>query len=212
MRKSISEWSVLSGALGIVVVPDQETVQRSYVLAAEILPRGSEYVLAPGSLPHLTLYHGKLRDVPMREALQMVSELRGILVGQRFSLGPIVAYGGNFVFWNVAQDSDTKLLKEAHSRALSVAQFLDRTLESKATSEEGLVLSQPELENVRQYGHPLVRQLYAPHITLGFHRGIARSLAPGLHNRAEFSVASVDMARIGFPGQVESLVDLEKAV
>ncbi len=202
----------LSGALGIVIVPDQETVKSAYVLAQEILPTGSEYVLGPGSIPHLTLYHGKLQGLGALTALEVVSDIRKILLGQQFTLGSIVSFGGNFVFWNVDYYSGMGRLRDAHDRSLSIAQFLDRTTEAKATSEEALTLSSAETENVKQYGHPLVRDLYAPHITLGFHRGIAQSLGSDLRKEFKFVVSSVDLARIGYPGRVESLVDLSKAV
>ena len=211
-NKAVSAEAFLSGALGIVIVPDQATIERAYALAAEILPPKAEYVLAAGSIPHLTLYHGKLKDVPADEVRRVVTDIRMILAGQRFSLGPIIAYGGNFVFWNVEQNTDIKLLLEAHGKALAVAQFLDRMSEAKATSEEGLTLTEVELENVKQFGHPLVRQLYTPHITLGFHRGISQTLATGLYENFEFSIASIEMARIGYPGRVKSLVGLENAV
>lgn len=211
-NKSVSHPAVFSGALGIVIMPDKETIQQAYALAAEILPPTSEYVLAAGSIPHLTLYHGKLNEVPVDEALRIVSDIREILSGIRFSLGPIVAYGGNFVFWNVEKNSQAGLLGEAHIKALLIAQFLDGTSEVKATSEECLALSQTELDNVKQYGHPLVKQLYSPHITLGFNPGISQQLVSGLHKKVEFSVDSVELVTVGYPGRVESIINLEKAI
>ena len=211
-NKSVSRHAVLSGALGIVIIPDKGTIEQAYALAADILPPTSEYILTTGSVPHLTLYHGKLNEVPVEEAFRIVSDIREILSGAKFSLGPIVAYGGNFVFWNVEKNSEARLLGDAHIKALLIAQFLDRTSEAKATSEEGLALSLAELENVRQYGHPLVKQLYSPHITLGFNRGISQQLVSGLHKKVEFSVDSVELVAVGYPGRVVSILNLEKAV
>lgn len=206
--------ATLSGPLGLVIIPDQQTIDRAFKLAAEILPPGSEYILHPGSLPHLTLYHGKLRDVPVEEIALIVHDLRQSLVGHNFHLGKIVGFGGKFVFWNVNQDQalDSKVLSSAHEKALSLARFLDRASVPKATSEEGLSLSDAELENVRLFGHPFVRQLYTPHITLGFHRGVAQTIPANSMREVRFTVASVELVYIGYPGRVENVIDLEKAV
>lgn len=211
-KKPVSHEPVLSGALGIVIIPDQETVERAYALAAEIFPSESEFILGAHSIPHVTLYHGKLQGAPACDVFHVLSSIRELLVGKQFSLGSIVAFGGNFVFWNIEQNVNKTSLDLAHREALSMATFLDRTAEAKATSEEALVLSEEELENVKHYGHPLAGRLYTPHITLGFHRGIARHLKSGLRRESELSVAAVELARIGYPGRVESIVDLVKAV
>ncbi len=199
----------LSGALGLVIIPDQATIKRAYALAAEIMPKDAQYVLSEGSLPHLTLYHGKLEGIPESDARDTLGVLQSNLLGQRFILKAIVAFGGNFIFWNVDPSSScVEVLHRSHSDALSVARYLAKSSVAKAVSEEALSLTDAELENVRLFGHPLVRSLYTPHITLGFHPGISDQLDRGLECNWLFEVASVKVVKIGYPGRVEEIVDL----
>lgn len=199
----------LSGALGLVVIPDHATIQRAYALAEEIMPRDAEYVLREGSLPHVTLYHGKLDRIPQETALETLQSLQSDLVGKKFILNEIVTFGGKLIFWNVDPlCAGIEMLREAHLKALSVASYLDRTSEAKALSEEGLSLRDEELENVRLFGHPLVRSLFTPHITLGFQPRISEVLANSLKCEWSFEVASVELVKIGYPGRVEGVVNL----
>lgn len=205
--------AVLSGALGLVIVPDHATIERAYALAEEIMPRDAEYVLRRGSLPHLTLYHGKLADVPGLTASEILKELRAELVGQKFTLKEIVAFGGNFVFWNVDRSSHAcEVLQASHATALNLAQYLDRSTVAKAVSEEGLSLKEAELENVRRFGHPLVRSLYMPHITIGFHHGLSAIIASDIEVPWAMEVASVELVKVGHPGIVEEIIDLTRVV
>jgi 2'-5' RNA ligase len=199
----------LSGALGLAIIPDQATIKRAYALAEEIMPKDAQYVLSEGSLPHLILYHGKLEGIPESDARDTLRGLQSNLLGQKFVLKAIVAFGGNFIFWNVdPSSSGVEVLQRSHSDALSVARYLAKSSVAKAVSEEALSLTDAELENVRLFGHPLVRSLYTPHITLGFHPGISDQLACGLECDWSFEVESVEVVKIGYPGRVEEIVDL----
>lgn len=205
--------TLLSGALGLVIVPDNATIERAYALAEEIMPKDAEYVLRRGSLPHLTLYHGKLADVPGFIASQTLEQLRTELVGQEFTLKEIVAFGGNFIFWNVDRTSRVcEVLQASHTTALNLAKYLDRSTVAKAVGEEGLSLKEEELENVRLFGHPLVRSLYMPHITIGFHHGLSARIASDIECQWSMKVASVELVKIGHPGRVEEIIDLTRAV
>ena len=202
----------LSGALGIVIIPDHATILESYKLAGHLLPAGSEYILSPGVIPHITLYHGKFLNAPVGQVQAILSDIRSELHGAKFSLGPIQCFGGNFIFWNVEPDDTTmRVLGRAHEKALSLSRFLDRTAPPKATSEEGLTLSPDELENLREYGHPLVRQLYLPHITLGFHPEISKQVSDGQRIKWDSSVGSVELVRVGYPGKIDEIVSIESA-
>jgi 2'-5' RNA ligase len=194
----------LSGALGLAIIPDQATIERAYALAEEVMPRDAQYVISEGSLPHLTLYHGKLEGIPESDARYTLRALRDNLLGQKFVLKAIVAFGGNFIFWNVDPSSPSvKNLHKSHSDALHLASYLAKSSEAKAVSEEALSLTDLELKNVKLFGHPSVGPLYTPHITLGFHPGFSDRLAPGLECNWQFEVASVEIVRIGYPGRVE---------
>jgi 2'-5' RNA ligase len=202
-----------SGPLGLVIVPDQATIERAYTIAEEIMPKGAHYVLGPGSLPHLTLYHGNLADVPGPVASETLKGLRSNLVGQRFTLKNIVAFGGNFIFWNVDCSScNCDVLQVSHNMALNLAQYLDRSTVARAVSDERLSLKEAELENVRRFGHPLVRSLYMPHITIGFDRGLSEQVAPNMKFKWSMEVASVELVKVGHPGRVEEIIDATQTV
>lgn len=199
----------LNGALGLVILPDRAGIDRSYALAAEIMPPGSEYVLGAASLPHLTLYHGLLRQVDRGRLREILDTLRLKLVGKKFCLAEIVTFGGNFVFWNVDPDDPSRgLLQEAHCHALALSAFLNRDTVAKSISEEGLSLSPEELKNIETYGHPLVDNLFLPHITLGFDRQISTRMNRPMRREFRFQVEAVEFVRIGFPGRVEEIFDL----
>ncbi len=205
--------ALLSGALGLVIIPDHETIERAYALAEKIMPKGAQYVLGPGSLPHITLYHGKLADAPGLVASETLNELRTELIGRKFTLKELVAFGGNLIFWNVDRSShDCEVLQASHAKALNLAQYLDRTTVAKANSEEGLSLKEAELENIKLFGHPLVGSLYMPHITIGFHHGLADHLASNREFKWSMKVASVELVKVGHLGRVEEILDFTRAV
>jgi hypothetical protein len=79
----------LSGALGLAIIPDQATIECAYTLARELMPSEADYVLSEGSLPHLTLYHGKLDQVPLSVARDTLTALRSDLFGRKFVLKDI---------------------------------------------------------------------------------------------------------------------------
>ena len=56
--------ATISGFVGIVIEPDAATIAKAYALAATLVPAGAEQVLAPGSLPHITLTQCPLREAP----------------------------------------------------------------------------------------------------------------------------------------------------
>lgn len=96
--------------------------------------------------------------------------------------------------------------------ALTLVQYLDRSTVAKAVSEEGLSLKEAEQENVLRFGHPLVRSLYMPHITIGFHQGLSALMASDIEVPWTMEVASVELVKVGHPGRVEEIIDLTGAV
>src|SRR5437868_729081 len=58
------EGNLLAGALGFVLIPDLETQKRSRKLAEDLASNHAQYYLKEADLPHVTLYHGKVQNVP----------------------------------------------------------------------------------------------------------------------------------------------------
>lgn len=199
----------LSGAVGIVLVPDAETQRVSRMLASELLGGHADFVLGNGDLPHLTLYHGKVSKAPTSEIGNLTRGIAETLVGSELTLRSLGFAGGNFLFWDVDWGSDSHHhLRNSHDRALTLAQYLDKGAPAKAVSEEGLKLTAEELSNIERYGHPWVGALYRPHITLGFGVGLETKVnLPRNQEYAKFTVAGVHLARIGFPGRVEEVLE-----
>lgn len=197
----------LSGALGVIIVPDRKTIEKAYEIAQQTMPDSSEYVISVGSLPHLTLHHCKLSDVPRNEVLELVNRLRSNLVGAPLSFSGMEVFSGKFLFWNLA--SIEPKIADAHLEALTLAKYLERNSPAMALSDERLSLTNDELENVSKFGHPLVRGQYRPHITLGFSEKLKEQVA-GVISPVGWSgvIESVEFARIGFPGRVEEILSL----
>ena len=197
----------LSGAYGIVAIPDVRTQERSCILAKMLLGNSASYYLGENDLPHLTLYHGKIVNAPIDFIKKTQNSISELLRGYRLKLSALGFAGSNFLFWDVDGTTDQGQLQQAHQMALGLAQFLDKTSEAKATSEEGLNLSPEELNNILRYGHPWVGKLYRPHITLGFGVNLEHTTTlPVLKDDWELEVSSVEIAQIGFPGRIEQLL------
>jgi hypothetical protein len=197
-----------TGGFGFVLVPDDNTIDVSYRLASGMFGNDWEYVLSPGNLPHLTLYHSKMRDVPREYALNLRTKLNEQLQGKEFALNEMVCFGGKFIFWNVCKDnSNYDLLNKCHAQALDLAKYLDPSA-AKRADEEGLSLTEEERENVNLYNHPLVRRLYTPHITLAYDERAAEALGEGESRKWSFVADRVEFAEIGHPGVVEKTITL----
>lgn len=122
-------------------------------------------------------------------------------------------FGDNFLFWNVTQErsgDNLSSLFDAHGKALKAAQFRDSSAEAKAIKDEKLALSDEELENIANFGHPLVLNRYTPHITLGFHPKLISRITDIPPRYHEFQVAGVELVSIGHPGRVEGIIQLPK--
>ncbi len=148
-----------SGPLGWVIIPDRETQDVSRTLAQDF-NSDSEYLV---STAHITLYHANLANVP----LGLVEETSKILsdsIGKQFTLDEITPYGSKFLFWGVTKPFAE--ISKAHNLILGdYPQYLSKE-ENAAAKKEKLDLTAPEMKNLELYGHPLVHELYQPHITL----------------------------------------------
>ncbi len=183
----------LNGSFGIVLLPDDETVKACHRLAGKLLPQNSEFVAVHS---HITLYHGIIADAPSERLLKLTDRLAH-LVGASFELNEIQIFGGKFVFYNLVPDPK---IRAAHNEALCMAKYLDNEALTRA-EEERLDLTDAQRENLKKYGHPLVRDLHIPHITLGYSSELGN--LPDTSFPKTMSVKSVSFASIGSYGSVE---------
>jgi predicted AlkP superfamily pyrophosphatase or phosphodiesterase len=137
-----------SGGYGFVAIPDKATIEKCYYLVQEKFPQDWEYLLTVGYLPHVTLYHSKMKEVPVEFAVQMKEKLNASLKRLSLNLNSLICFGGKFVFWNIeTSGASYDNIMSCHTEALELANYLDRTA-SKRAEEEGLSLTDREKENV----------------------------------------------------------------
>lgn len=196
-----------SGGYGFVAIPDLNTISKCYALAEEKFTKDWEYVVAPHYLPHVTLYHSKMKEVPEEFVSQMKQQLSKTLVSLKFKLNSLVCFGEKFVFWNIEPEgSSYNMLLKCHDEALLLSRYLDPSA-SKRAEEEGLTLTGREKENVELYNHPLVRDLYLPHITLAYGDKVSAFLKDGESEFHSMTIERVEFAEIGHPGVVTKVVE-----
>jgi len=196
-----------SGGYGFIAIPDLDTIEKCYTLAKEKFPKDWEYVLGAYYLPHITLYHSKMKNVPEDFASVLNKKLNKALQGLTFNLSPLVCFGDKFIFWNIEPEGPSyDLLLKCHGEALELADYLDRSA-TKRADEEGLSLTEREKENVELYNHPLVRDLYMPHITLAYDEKVKGFLGEGEGEFHTMTIDRVEFAEIGHPGVVIKVID-----
>lgn len=187
-----------SGSYGIVIKPDMYTGEKSIELAHSLTP-DAEYKV---SLPHITLYHGNVSDLPHQEIEKILNAAREILKDDIQELRTIDVFGGKFVFWDVVPN---KIMRQAHDAALGLSEFLDQTKLARAL-QEGLHLTQEQKLNMQNYGHPLVGNLYRPHITLAYDaKGIVLPKDVTGYDW-QMKVDSIHFAEIGNYGSVAKVI------
>lgn len=199
-----TQTQVFNGGYGFVAILDAAANQKARELGARRYAKkcgevaGLEY--APG-LPHVTLYHAKVQGAPADQVRAVLNKL-GPLVKEKISFGPVAVYGDKFLFWNAEISS---ALREAHRQALALSTFLDPKARAPA-QQEGLILGEQERKNISQYGHPLVRNLQLPHITLGYDSAGLAQDQPVQHVTHIGTVERVVFACIGQYGRVEEII------
>lgn len=203
----LNQHRCFSGGYGFVAIPDDKTIEKCYALTKEKFPEDWEYLITPSYLPHITLYHSKMREVPEEFAYEMREKLASALNGLTFNLSALECFGAKFIFWNVAPSgSSYERLVKCHQEALELAKYLDKTA-SKRAEEEGLTLTDREKENVELFNHPLVRELYLPHITLAYDERANGFLQNGESENFTMTIEKVEFAEIGHPGVIIDVVN-----
>jgi 2'-5' RNA ligase len=200
---------LFTGSFGIAVVPDLGTRNEAFSLAKDLMPQDSFIMGANGELPHMTLYHGKIENAPVDILREIRDSAQRCLTGASLTLSPIDVAGGKFVFWNLTEQSkNLPVIAEAHTLALKLSTYLRPGDAAKALKEEGLKLSNAEIENCNQYGHPWVGSLYRPHITLGFvEKGIDPIALKYMDHSHRMNVDRVILFEVGYPGIVKREID-----
>lgn len=207
----------ISGFVGLVLVPDEDTIAAARRLARAVLSEDAESVLDAGALPHLTLTQCALREAARPPIVDLVRRLDGRLRDVRIPLRSLIVFGGGFVFWCVEPDSPERArLQAAHHEALALGDGLLDPVANGAVVEATARLTGGDpvlVANARRHGYAFVRERYLPHVTLGFDSRLATT-GTALEARTHSHTLRVDrvaLARLGRYGVVESIISLASA-
>lgn len=151
-----------SGQLGFVLFPDFNISHKSYQLAQNI-NKNLIHFTKP-YLPHISLYHSKIADLPEEKIMELLLEIENRSRRISLDLEEIIIYGQRFVFWLVKKTSE---LEGLHYKVLALSKYFVKEGKQQADREK-IKISQVEQKNVKEYGHPFVKNLWLPHITLGY--------------------------------------------
>ena len=207
---------VVSGFVGLVLVPDAATIAAASRVAEHVVAADAESRLGGGALPHVTLTQCALREAPGSRLIGLIDRLEERVRVMRIPLGPLVVFGGGFVFWCVEPGGPARgALQAAHQEALALADGVLDPVANAAIIEATAKLTANDpalLAHARRYGYAFVGERYLPHITLGYDSRLAAggALAEPVHAH-EMRVERVALARLGRYGVVQSLISFSAA-
>ena len=186
----------LSERFGIVLLPDAVIDREARDIASHI--DGNQITFSDVRVPHMTLYHAHLLNVPNTLVNQCLAEVAACLpVEVKFT--QVVPRNSKFIFWEIEKTSQ---LIELHEIGLKLAKYLDLTAAAPAT-KEGLRLSPEQEENVKKFGHPLVKGEWNPHITVGYLSDVTNQVT--LEAVRSGSLIKASFAKIVDLGQAEPI-------
>ena len=209
--REIASEALITDFVALVIEPDAATIQKSYDLAAELMPHGAETVLAPGLLPHITLTQCAVREAARHRVAELIERLAAELRGRAIPLSPIRTFGGGFLFWCVDEESPARRqLQRLHEAAITLSDGLLDPVANAAVVDGTIRLTSNDpvlVANARAHGYAFIRDAYLPHITLGFDpRLIADGSRFERQTRAHsMTIERVVLAKMGPYGQVEAV-------
>lgn len=162
MQKNHMQKKIFSGQYGLVLLLDERTQRRATEISGEY-EEGNAIHLGGAHAPHITLYHAKLLDVPRAFVGAVLEPLRPLLP-IALSFTEVSESGGKFLFWHMKR---TSKLVRAHEDALILSAYFDPRGVQQAEKEK-IDLTPAQRVKVRLFGYPHVRELWRPHVTVGY--------------------------------------------
>ena len=188
----------ISGQYGLVLLFDNRTNHQATNLNLAFAG-GNEIRFDGTAIPHMTLYHAKFIGLTVEKVRGLLSWLEPNLP-QRVRFRKLTSFGGKFIFWEADRSRKLNLL---HDLSLELVDYLDRKGICQADTEK-LELTPNQRENLEQFGHPLVHELWNPHITIGyFPRGLKK---PDRSHYFIGEAVTVAFAKMGENGTVGEIV------
>ncbi|MEI7512133.1 MAG: hypothetical protein WCK01_01595 [Candidatus Uhrbacteria bacterium] len=211
---------VLSGFLGVLILPDVYATQAAAQLTDTKGVRHAEYRVKPEGV-HITLYQARnFKQMPVSVAEKLVAKLNEFLVSNR--AGELLLYmldikpyqdNEQYLFWNIDRTKKHGRLMDAHGMSLALSAWVDPSAEDEASLERRIAeMSEKRQQrerklctNKRVFGHTLVGEDYLPHITLAANTKGFKKFKPT--QEALISSASrVVLARMGEWGKIEEIL------
>lgn len=212
----------LSGFLGLLVMPDSNTVRiLDHVLAHRSVSRHLRHAAfqVEPKKAHITLFQSaRFHELPVTTACRIVNTLNDFLVNSPagntgLHYERIEPYLGNrhFLFWQTLRSPELTL---AHGMSLALSAWTDKSKAEEPHSVERRIHDLPEKEkalaralnfNERLFGYGLVHDEFMPHITLAADPNGFPKLKP--HKNVHVgSVGRVVLARMGEWGKIEEIL------
>lgn len=188
----------VTGQYGVVLLLDPG-INRAAKRINRNLNSGNKIDFQNLHTPHLTLYHASFNNLEVSDMTMFLSEVRKALP-PLLHFFSIKTYASKFVFWHL---NERQNCMDAHVIALLLATYRSFGEISQA-DKEGLILSEPERKNVQLFGHPLVLDLWQPHITVGYYPDEAGCISETYSQVGK--VESVAFAEIGDYGTVKRVI------
>lgn len=192
----MQEKKSFSGCYGMVILPTKKTIK----IIQQITKNLDQNLNFLTKIPHLTLYYANFKNIPksfILKKLEVLNRFKKI----KLNLQEIQVYGDKFLFLNIVEKEK---LQEPHLIALGLNKYLDKSKIPNA-KKENLTLSKEEKKNLKTYGHPLVKNLYLPHVTMAYNtKGFKKPLPK--EKLIHFEIDEFVFARIGEFGAVEEVV------
>ncbi len=153
-----------TGQYGIVLLLDSE-INRAALRINRNLNSGNAIDFQDRHTPHVTLYHASFDNAQIDDVPMFLQEIKRVLPKHLMHFFQVKTYAEKFVFWHLA---DKKAYMEAHLLAMILAPLRSIPKQTQV-QKENLTLSPAEQKNVELFGHPLVNELWQPHVTVGYY-------------------------------------------
>jgi hypothetical protein len=188
-----------TGQFGIVLLVDTLIEERARKINDD--NRLDNLIDLEKSRPHISLYHGPVKDLPLEEVHHLMFYISDMLPIP-ISLTKLSQFGGKFLFWDVENLSK---LRPAHFIALHMAKYYDEQQESASVKEQ-LDLTPNQQRNLLKLGHPLVGTDYRPHITVGYFHHPLRNDEPLTLEAIRGQAQTVAFVQIGENGVIDRIL------
>lgn len=153
-----------TGQYGVVLLLDSG-IKRTALRINHNLNSGNAIDFQNLHTPHVTLYHASFDNAQVGDMPMFLQEIKRVLPRRLVHFSQVKTYRDKFVFWHL---DDKESYMDAHLSAMLLAALRSRPKESQV-EKENLTLSKEERRNDKLFGHPLVNELWQPHITVGYY-------------------------------------------